>query len=161
MRIRIVTSVGPRSTRHIQPKSIAKTGFKNKSRATLVALSQVSLANRGAIGLTAQNADYKTLSAGGIAMSRVKQTWRIMRWDARTQMWLLHSEYKDEVIATQHAEDMKRRSPRIRIWLYPATRPVIAPVKPPVNNDSRAWREEQLGEQIELQDANKRYKSMG
>jgi hypothetical protein len=85
--------------------------------------------------------------------------YRILVWRPVEMMWRQVATPATWPEAKQCAESWQQLGLKVRI--RDRTMPLPVDPKPAVNNETRAWREEQLQKQIELADANKRYKSPG
>jgi hypothetical protein len=89
-----------------------------------------------------------------------KPVYRVWGWDSKRLVWTLRSSHDDGIEAAEHAEALQHRNPRLRVMITPNTTKLLV-VKPPINSEFRAWRQQIAGQMSDLADAKKKYKSPG
>lgn len=86
--------------------------------------------------------------------------WRVLAWNTVQMTWTVRSSHATKDDADEHAQALRYRHPRLRVMVAGGLRSVLG-VKPPVNNETRAWRLNRAAAMSDLADAAKRYKSPG
>lgn len=94
----------------------------------------------------------------GFAVDVQRKVFKVLAYNASRRVWTMRDKAYSHDIATEKAEALQHKGLRVRV--VPGTERVLT-VKPPINCETRRWREEEMGKMLDRADAKKRYKSPG